>query len=260
MGRIDRLEVDLLDPASVLDVVSAGCDVFIHSAWDTTPGQYLTSESNINYAVAGMNIVQGLARSGCRKVIGLGSCQEYALSAGPLDEKASLGPTVPYSKAKAGFGLFVDSVGQVGLMEAVWLRIFNVYGPGENEGRLVPFVIKKLLARESAAVSSGEQVRDYLHVDDVASAVFHAADSDVTGVMNVGSGIPVRVRDVVEELTGMLDGTDLVRFGERETHVGELPFVVADNRKLLSTGWAPGFSLSGGLFDTVRWWEGRHAR
>lgn len=253
--RIEIIEADLLGDVHILEPVSRGADVFVHAAWDTKPGRYLGASSNVDYAVAGVGLLGMLDRCGRRKFIGLGSCQEYAPSKVPLAEDAPLAPRVPYAKAKAGLGLIVETYSETKRPAAAWLRIFSVYGPGENEERLVPYVIRRLWANEPADITSGNQVRDYLHVDDVASAVFHVAVSDVSGAVNVGSGRPVRVRQVVEEVVTLLEREDLVRFGGRRSHPGELPFEVADNRKLLTTGWEQRFTLREGLSDTVGWWE-----
>jgi UDP-glucuronate decarboxylase len=254
-GRVEILKVDLLQALDCLEPVASGTDVFVHAAWDTTPGRYLTSPTNTDYVVAGADLLGRLNRCGCRRFVGLGSCQEYAPSNQPLAEDAPLAPRVPYAMAKAGLGLIVQSLSEQNRMTGTWLRIFNVYGSGESEQRLVPYVIKRLLAGEPAEVSEGLQVRDYLHVDDVASAVLAVAASDVSGAVNVGSGHPVRVRQVVEELIELLEGGDLVRFGARGAHPGEVPFQVADNRKLLGTGWQQRFTLREGLSDTVAWWR-----
>ena len=254
--QVEIIEVDLLGAVDDLEPASRGADAFVHAAWDTKPGRYLGAGSNVDYAAAGVALLQALGRFSCRRFVGLGTCQEYAPSGVSLTEDAPLGPRVAYAKAKAGLGLIVETYSDTERMTAAWLRIFNVYGPGENQERLVPYVIRRLLADEPAEVTSGYQVRDYLHVDDVASAVFHVTKSGVKGAVNVGSGRPVRVRQVVGELVELLGGQHLVSFGGRESHPGELPFEVADNRKLLTTGWKQQFTLNEGLLDAVAWWDG----
>jgi len=253
--EVRTIELDLLQDLGPLEPALNGADVFVHSAWDTTPGRYLTAPMNTEYALSGAALLRLADRFGCRRFVGLGSCQEYAPSTERLKEDAPLAPRVPYAIAKAGLGLLVQSLTGRSRITAAWLRLFNVYGPGESEQRLVPYVIRRLLAGEVAEVSEGLQVRDYLHVDDVASAVVRVADSAVSGVVNVGSGSPVKVRQVVEELAALLGGDDLVRFGARAAHPGEVPFQVADNGKLLGTGWQQRFALREGLSDTLVWWR-----
>jgi len=255
--RMEIVEADVMNPCAVLRAVPAAPDVFVHAAWETTPGRYLTSEKNLDHAVAAVGLARELAASGCRKFIGLGTCQEYAPSNSPLKETAPIQPRVPYARAKAGAGLLIESLGETCEMDTVWLRVSNVYGPGENENRLVPHVVLSLLTGERARVSSGEQVRDFLHVEDVASAVVRVADRSLQGVVNVGSGNGVRVRRVIEQLAELLGDRELVDFGVRPTHPGELPFVVADNRKLVGAGWKPRYGLRAGLANTIEWWRRR---
>ncbi len=66
-------------------------------------------------------------------------------------------------------------------IELAWGRVFFLYGPGEAPGRLVASVARALLAGERAATGDGTQIRDFLHVDDVAGAFAALLDSDVTG-------------------------------------------------------------------------------
>ena len=91
------------------------------------------------------------------------------------------------------FHLLLEQIGALTGMSTVWARLFYLYGPGEDPRRLVASIIRSLLRSESVAISPGEQVRDFLHVDDVAAAIAHIAEGELTGPVNVGSGIPVTV-------------------------------------------------------------------
>ncbi|WP_421021629.1 NAD-dependent epimerase/dehydratase family protein, partial [Klebsiella pneumoniae] len=77
---------------------------------------------------------------------------------------------------------------QTGL-SATWARLFFMYGPGEHPNRVTSSVILSLLQGKSAQCSHGMQIRDFLHVADVASALVTLLDSDVTGPVNIGSGV-----------------------------------------------------------------------
>jgi UDP-glucuronate decarboxylase len=136
-------------------------------------------------------------------------------------------------------------------------RFFYQHGPWEAANRLVPAVITSLLAGNEAKVSSGEQVRDFLHVDDVASAIAVIARSDIAGAVNVGSGVPVQVRDVVLATAEACGRPDLVRLGALPQRPGDPPFVCADPSRLRQLGWSPRFGLEDGLIDTVAWYKAR---
>ena len=85
-------------------------------------------------------------------------------------------------------------------MQVAWLRLFYQYGPFEHERRLMPTVIRALLHNQSVKITKGKQIRDFLHVEDVAAAIWTVARSDLSGPVNIGSGQPVAVRDIVTQI------------------------------------------------------------
>jgi nucleoside-diphosphate-sugar epimerase len=103
-------------------------------------------------------------------------------------------------------------------------------------------------------VTQGLQVRDFLHVADVAAALAQIALSGLKGVVNVGSGQPVTVRQVVGTIETLLERQGLVRFGARPENPTDPPFVCADIGRLTSgTAWAPRYDLDRGLRHTIEW-------
>lgn len=120
----------------------------------------------------------------------------------------------------------------------------------------MPTVIRALLNGESAQCTEGKQIRDYLHVHDVASAVWAVSKSNLTGAVNIGSGQPVTVRTIVETIAELLEREDKVMFGALSTDPTEPPLLVADVRRLWShTGWEPAWQLKNGLRHAVSWWQ-----
>jgi nucleoside-diphosphate-sugar epimerase len=141
-------------------------------------------------------------------------------------------------------------------MSFAWTRLFYVYGPGESPARLVPSVILALLKGTAAKCTEGFQVRDYLCVEDVASAIVAVAQSEFNGTVNIGSGEPVTVRAIVQLLGETLGRPDLLAFGAVKPNPVDPPFVLADVRRLRNEiGWQPSLSLQEGLRQTVQWWK-----
>lgn len=97
------------------------------------------------------------------------------------------------------------------------MRLFSVYGPGEDRRRLVPSVIDALLAGRPLALTPGEQVRDFVYVDDVAEALLEAVHGPgLDGhTFNVGTGVQTSVRELGAIVADQLGGHQLLRFGER---------------------------------------------
>jgi nucleoside-diphosphate-sugar epimerase len=136
-----------------------------------------------------------------------------------------------------------------------WLRFFPLYGPWEDERRLVPSMAGKLLRGECAELSNGEQRRDFLHVEDVARAVCTVAESDLEGVVNIGSGNAPSVAEIARMLAQKIGRPELLKLGVIPYCAGESMHIQADNRKLLSLGWRPNYTLESGLKNAVDWWR-----
>jgi nucleoside-diphosphate-sugar epimerase len=137
-----------------------------------------------------------------------------------------------------------------------WGRIFFVYGPHEQPGRLVSQVAESLVKGEPTPTSEGTQRRDFLHARDVAAAFVALLDSDVRGAVNIGSGVAVPVRDVVTLIAEAAGRSELVRFGEVPQRAGDPPVIEADVRRLRDeVGWRPEIPLAEGIRETVEWWK-----
>jgi nucleoside-diphosphate-sugar epimerase len=247
----DVRDLDALAPSLAL----VKPEVCIHLGWYAEPGKYLQSPENVELMAATLRFAERLADTGCARFVGVGTCFEYDTDRGYLDEQTPLGPRFLYSAAKAGTYLALKNYG-FATMTVCWARLFYLYGPFEDERRLVSSVIQSLLRGEASECTAGQQVRDFLHVADVASALCAIARSSVTGAINVGSGSPVTVAHVVTTIGQLLGRPELVKLGARPARQGEPPFVCARNQRLIEdTSWQPHFTLSDGLQNTIEWWR-----
>jgi UDP-glucuronate decarboxylase len=136
--------------------------------------------------------------------------------------------------------------------------LFYQYGPFEDERRLMPSVICSLLQNKTARTTKGEQIRDFLHVEDVASALWAVAQSNLTGPVNIGSGKLVTVRAIITTIAEIIGKPGLVNLGALPYGPSDPMFVCANNHRLVeNTTWAPRFELEDGLRQTIEWWEER---
>jgi nucleoside-diphosphate-sugar epimerase len=143
---------------------------------------------------------------------------------------------------------------QTGLSYA-WGRIFFLYGPHEHPDRLVSSVIRSLLQGEPARCSHGNQIRDFLHVEDVAHAFVTLLDSDMEGAVNIGRGTSATIREVVEIIGDQLHGKQLIQLGALPAPPNDPPVLIADTHRLNSLGWRPKYDLESGLEQTIAWWK-----
>jgi len=259
LPRLTARDIDLADHAAVQAMVAterpAAC---VHTAWNAEPGKYLHSRENLRLVDASHRLAEALADHGCARLVGVGTNAEYDTSHGYLSERTPTAPGYLYSACKLGLSHTLAQLALLTGMQVAWARLFYLYGPWEDPRRLVSSVARALLEGREAPCSEGSQVRDFLHVADVAGALVAVLRSGLTGAVNVGSGEPVTVREVVTRVGAIIGRPELLRPGAIAVKAGEPPFVCADNRKLKAeTGWAPTFTLERGLTDTVDWWRAR---
>jgi nucleoside-diphosphate-sugar epimerase len=220
---------------------------------------YWSSPENDRWVDATLALYRAFAAAGGQRVVVAGTCAEYDWSTELLSEATTpLRPTTRYGTAKhAAHELLAAAADDAGVPVA-WGRLFFVYGPGEQPGRLVPSVLAALRAGEPALVSEGTQVRDFLHVDDVGRALVDLLDGTAAGAVNVASGVGVAVREVVGTLADLEGRADLVRYGARPSPASEPARLVADVRRLHDeVGFEPRLDLADGLRDTARAYPAR---
>jgi dTDP-6-deoxy-L-talose 4-dehydrogenase (NAD+) len=203
-----------------------GVDTVIHVAWYAEPDQYLHSPKNRECMAGTLRLAQGAIEAKVRRFIGIGTCFEYDLSAGRLSIETPLRPSTPYAEAKATtFTALSQSLLQRGL-EFSWCRLFYLYGEGEDERRLVPYLRGKLMAGEPAELSSGQQIRDYLDVREAGRMIVENALGAGQGPVNICSGTPVSIRQLAERIADEYGRRDLLKFGARADNLVDPPYVV----------------------------------
>jgi len=240
---------DLLDPSFALP--SSLFDYCLHLAWYVEPGKYLHSPLNKDWVEASLRLARHLKAAGCRRFVAAGTCFEYATSDPPQREST---PTTLYVESKLALLHALPTVG----IDFAWVRFFYQYGPCEDSRRLMPVITTRLLRGEEVKLVPGDRIRDYLHIEDVASAVCAVAQSKLTGAVNIGSGVPVTVRDIALNIGTLLDRVDLIKLGALPWSPTEPMHILADNTKLREdTGWKPGYNLEDGLRQTIDWWKTR---
>jgi nucleoside-diphosphate-sugar epimerase len=261
----DRLTVvscDLADPVTLRSTLAAWRpDACIHLAWYAEPGKYLTAPDNVPALMASLTLLDELVRAGCGSVVMTGTCAEYDTDVGYLREGGPTRPLTLYAASKLSLCLMAEQIASAAGIDLAWARLFYLYGPHEDERRLVPALIGALSRGEEFPATAGAQVRDYLHVEDVASALVALARRRVSGVVNVSSGAPVTMRQVMETIGEIVGGGELIRFGAVPYRDWDPPFICGDNRRLLeTTDWQPRYpTLRAGLCQTVDWWKSRQS-
>lgn len=249
---------NLLDSDAVARVVAEShASHLLHLAWYIAPGRWAQAQENFDWVRASLDLILRFRAAGGGRVVTAGSCLEYDWDAGRCAEDRT--PCVPhtvYGTCKHALQLMTSAMASDGSMTSAWARIFFLYGPHEHPDRLVPSVIRSLLAGVPARTSHGHQVRDYLYAADVADALVCLLESQLTGPVNIGSGQPIALHEIINRIGQMLGRPDLIRLGAISPAPGDKPLVVADTTRLVSElRWTPSWDLDRGLAATIDWWR-----
>jgi UDP-glucose 4-epimerase len=241
-----------------------GHDAVIHMAAFIEVGRsvqepVLFAENNV---VNSVRLLEAMHMAGVGKIVFSSSATVYGTPQRlPLREEDPLGvQSNPYGASKVSTEAFVATYNSLYAMDAIILRYFNPYGPNElhdPETHAIPNFIKSVLAKKPIPLYwKGEQVRDFIYVEDLARA--HTAVLDLSGLQyfNIGSETGSKMIDIVHQITS-ITGYDvpIEDLGER---AGDVPATYASSAKLAAaTGWHPRVELREGLERTVEWFRQR---
>jgi nucleoside-diphosphate-sugar epimerase len=253
---IGRNQVDLFIPgiaAALIDRLRP--THLLHLAWNAVPERFWVAPDNLNWVAASLLLHRAFAAAGGKRAVYVGSCAEYDWSHSLLDEtETACAPATLYGIAKDSLRRLLQASPEG--VQLAWARVFFVYGPHEAPVRLVPDVITSLLAGREAICGDGLAERDFLHVADVAAALVALLESEVSGPVNIASGVCLPLREVISRIAEQIGRPELVRFGMRPTPLAEPRRLAAAVRRLRDeVGFRPSYNLDHGLAETIAWWR-----
>jgi nucleoside-diphosphate-sugar epimerase len=256
---IKWIQCDLFNSRSLKELLATiNPTHLLHFAWFTFPGKFWGARENLDWLKSSIDLVEAFALQGGKRAVLSGTCAEYDWGSSEFIEgKTPCLPQTLYGASKLALHLILESLAkQMGFSQA-WGRIFYLYGPHEYPQRFVPAVINGLLQKKTVPCSHGTQIRDFLHVQDVADAFVALLDSEVQGVVNIGSGVGVSLRQVIETIIERLGDRELVQFGALPAPQNDPASLIADTKRLKEeVRWSPHFNLEHGLNEAITWWKG----
>jgi len=199
-GSVEFIATDIHDPSTLERLRPNAFDAVIHLAWPGLPN-YKALTHLESTLPAECRFLKSLVTAGTQRLLVSGTCFEYGLRSGCLDESTPPQPVTPYGMAKNTLRGYLEALRDVHPFHLQWVRLFYMHGKGQSP--------KSLLSQLDAAIdegetvfnmSGGEQLRDYLSVEAVASHLVSLMENPAfDGIVNVCSGNPVSVRRLVEE-------------------------------------------------------------
>lgn len=249
---------DLTDPAAARELMQkARPDVLLHLAWNVEHGKFWTNRQNIDWTAASLLLARAALDFGVRRIVGIGTCYEYSWPReGNCHEvETGINPTSLYAVAKDATRRVLEELSDISF---TWARLFYLFGPYEHAERLVSSLSSSLARGETAYLSSGKVVRDFMHTRDAGAALAALALSEVNGAVNIATGEGYSVASIAECLGRIAGRPDLIRIGALRDREGEPPRIVAEVGRLRDeVGFRPSLTLQEGLADVYSWWRER---
>ena len=252
---------DLTDPAAVKRaVMAASPHAVLHCAGPGLADRGLSDAALLSVCAGGTEALLAACAVLPQPppIILVGSGFEYDPSDQPVPEDWPTDHSLnPYGAAQAAAAAVAHSYAN--RLAITLLRPFHIFGAGEAASRLGPHIIASARAGRAVELTAGEQVRDFIHVDDCAACLWIALGNQVRepglALYNLGSGEAITLRQFVEALSDALrkQGRPVeLRFGARPYRDGELRVSLPDiSRWQKATGWQSGVSLAAGAMDQV---------
>lgn len=187
-----------------------------------------------------------------RHWVGIGSQAEYGNLDKHITETDSCHPTTLYGKSKLICSNLSAELCNAYQIEHSWLRLFSVYGPDDNHEWLIQYLIKKMLRNEVIDVTKGEQIWDYLYVEDISEVLFKISTLNGVGIANLGSGSGIQVKAIINLIKEKTGSSSAINFGAVPYRPDQVMEMKADISKLAShTGWNPKTSFESGIQKTI---------
>ncbi|MBD3212666.1 MAG: NAD-dependent epimerase/dehydratase family protein [Candidatus Lokiarchaeota archaeon] len=176
-------------------------DILIHLSWEGLPKykELFHFEKNL---INNYYFIKNLIRNGLNDISITGTCFEYGMQSGVLKEDIKTEPITSYGIAKDSLRRFIEKLNEKYRFNYKWIRLFYLYGQGQNPKSLIP-QLKKAIDRRDVEfnMSGGEQLRDYLEVEKAAEYVCKIAlQNEINGAINCCSGSPISIRNLVERI------------------------------------------------------------
>lgn len=237
-------------------MIQERCDIFYHLGWESIGGKndmYMQNR-NIKYTLDAVHLAESL---GCHTFLGTGSQAEYGLTNEKLTDKTPAFPITGYGMAKLCAGQMSRSLCTDLGMKHIWARIVSIYGPMDSENTMIIYAVKSMLEGKSPELTKGEQIWDYLYIDDCAKALFLLGEKGKGGQTYViGSGKPEYLKTFVERIRNLISEHMDLKLGSKEYTAETVMHLVADISKLQKdTGFEPKITFEEGIGKIIEYYK-----
>jgi dolichol-phosphate mannosyltransferase len=259
-GDVRLHEADLQDRAGVSAAIrNVRPDWVFHlAAYGAYSGQQDMEQMASTNLLGCAALLDACAQTGIGAFVNAGSSSEYGLKDHAPDEDEALNPNSHYAITKAAATHYCRFISRAGGPNAVTARLYSVYGPYEDPGRLIPTLIANGLNGKLPPLVSPETARDFVFVDDAVDAMIGLASAAVPrgSIYNVCSGVQTTLREVVETARQLMAVPEEPAWGSMPARSWDTAVWVGTGARLeRDLGWRASTTFAAGLKQTLEWVE-----
>ena len=209
--------------------------VFIHSAWigvnNVSRNIWEDQLKNIDFS---FNLLEAAREAGIEKFIGLGSQAEYGVFNNVVSENTQVKPETAYASVKVALSQLINTYCQQEKINFFWIRVFSVFGEGEDDNWLIPSLVRNIMTKESMDFTLCDQKYAYLYIKDFANAVVSVVESDFLpeGVYNLSSDQPVVLKKLITYIRDYLKPDFQLNFGKISYRENQSMHIEGDVKKI----------------------------
>lgn len=205
------------------------------------------------------NLLNACLHIGFDVFVNTGSSSEYGFKDGPAQETEILEPNSPYAITKAAATHFCQYAAKRQQAHVPTLRLYSVFGPYEDPGRLIPALIVQGIQQRYPPLVQSNVARDFVYTADVEDAYLMAAmqkGQEKGAIYNVGTGIQTNLQDVVKVARQLMEIAPEPQWGNMPNRSWDTASWIADIVKIKAQlGWQPRYSFERGFSETISWYK-----
>lgn len=222
----------------------------IHIAWEGIPDYGI--ETSLKNLYAGLDLYKLLADINCKQIITTGSCWEYGGQNGKLSEKVLVKPFNAFTAAKNSLNFLGQEIAKEKNINFIWTRLFYIYGPGQKEQSLIPYLINCAKMGKIPEIKNPNAENDFVYVEDVANALSKILlNCKESTTFNIGSGKLTSVQKIIDTIFKEFGGVKQFRKKEAK-QTDSLSSFYADISKIKKElGWKPTTNIEQGIKRTM---------
>ena len=246
-------QIIAIKPDQIIHAAWGGIEAADRNNWDIQIHNFWLSKKIFDLA----------NECGIKKVIALGSQAEYGTYGFPVTETTTPMPNDAYGSVKILTANYLRNLFENSPTEWYWIRIFSVFGEGENSGWLMPIVISKLLKNQPIQLTPCEQQYNYLYIEDFVNQFLAVVKytKNISGIYNLCSSESIVLKDLLIQIANRMGASSqLLQFGAITYRPEQNMLISADNskfKKCFSMEDEIQIGLTTGLKKTIEYYKNK---